>query len=68
MAQDEIFAAENLLIDLDEKKGGGSGGGGGGMSVGQPSASAPYPPRQDPVYPPPQAGGYPPPPQVTHGA
>lgn len=66
MAQDEIFAAENLLIDLDEKKGGGGsgGGGGGGMSVPQiqPSASAPYPPRapQDPAYPPPPGGGYPP--------
>jgi len=34
MGQDEIFAAENLLIDLDENKkpgGGGGGGGGGGM-------------------------------------
>jgi vacuolar protein sorting-associated protein IST1 len=30
MAQDEIFAAENLLIEFDEKKGGGGGGGGGG--------------------------------------
>lgn len=55
MAQDEIFAAENLLIDLDEKKGGGGGGGGGGgMSTPQvqPSASAPYPPKT-PAYPPP---------------
>lgn len=66
MAQDEIFQAENLLIDLDEKKGGGgSGGGGGGMSAGQPSTT-PYPPRQDPAYPP--AQGYPPPPQVQHPA
>lgn len=36
MAQDEIFSAENLLIDLDEnqKGGGGSGGYGGGGSGG----------------------------------
>lgn len=39
MSQDEIFAAENLLIDLGEKKGGGGGGNGGpsgGMGVLQP--------------------------------
>lgn len=69
MSQDEIFAAENLLIDLGEKKGGGGGGNGGpsgGMGVLQPqsgggaSASAPsYPPPQS-QYPPPQQM-YPPP-------
>jgi vacuolar protein sorting-associated protein IST1 len=60
MAQDEIFAAENLLIEFDEKKGGG-GGGGTSMPQLQPSASAPYPPRtQDPAYPP-VSSGYPPP-------
>lgn len=41
MAQDEIFAAENLLIDLGDKKGGGSSGGpGGGTSVLQPQSGA----------------------------
>ena len=63
MSQDEIFAAENLLIDLGEKKGGGGGNGGpsGGMGVLQPqqgggaSASAPsYPPPPQSQYPPPQ--------------
>lgn len=46
MIQDEIFAAENILIDLggdDLKKGGGGGGGGGGMGVMNP-ASNPQPP------------------------
>ena len=47
MAQDEIFAAENMLIDLgDEKNGKGGRGGGpsGGMGTLQPTAtSAPYP-------------------------
>lgn len=77
MSQDEIFAAENLLIDLGEKKGGGGGGNGGpsgGMGVLQPqsgggaSASVPsYPPPQSQypppqqMYPPPQDGKYPPP-------
>lgn len=81
MSQDEIFAAENLLIDLGEKKGGGSNGSGGpsgGMGVLQPqmgggaSASAPaYPPPSQQPYPPPQQQ-YPPPqqlyqpPQVRH--
>ncbi|XP_062575238.1 IST1 homolog [Saccostrea cucullata] len=68
MNQDEVFAAENLLIDLGEKKGGGSNGGpSGGMGVLQPqfgggaSASAPsYPPPSQPQYPPPQQM-YPPP-------
>ncbi|XP_061176718.1 IST1 homolog [Saccostrea echinata] len=60
MNQDEVFAAENLLIDLGEKKGGGSNGGpSGGMGVLQPQigggASAPsYPPPSQPQYPPPQ--------------
>ena len=48
MVQDEIFAAENLLIDLDEnKKGGGAGGGGGGGgNILQPQQ--PYPPQPYP--------------------
>ena len=50
MVQDEIFAAENLLIDFDEnKKGGGGGGGGGGML--QPQAQQqPYPPHPQVRY------------------
>lgn len=41
MAQDEIFAAENLLIDLGDKKGGGSiGGPGGGTSILEPQSGA----------------------------
>ena len=53
MAQDEIYAAENLLIDLDENKKGGGGGGGGGMG------SAMLQPEQ-------QQPAYPPHPQVSH--
>ena len=49
MAQDEIFAAENLLIDLDEtKKGGGGGGGGGGGNVMEPQQPMVYPPQPYP--------------------
>ena len=44
MAQDEIFAAENLLLDLDDQKSGGGGGGGGGMLQPQPNLS--YPTQQ----------------------
>ena len=45
MVQDEIFAAENLLIDLDEtKKGGGCGGGGGGNLM-EPQQPMVYPPQ-----------------------
>lgn len=51
MQQDEIYAAENLLIDIqdDGKKPGGfsGGGGGGGMTVMQPQpAGAAYPQPQ----------------------
>lgn len=45
MAQDEIFAAENLLIDLDENKKGG-GGGGGILQPSQPYPPQPYPSHQ----------------------
>ena len=65
MQQDEIFAAENMLIDLGDKKGGGSSGGPGGGTL-QPSnsgASAAYPPPQA-MYPPPQQPPHYPPPQV----
>lgn len=64
MLNDEIFAAENILIDLGEKKGpggaSGGGGGGGGMLEPQTSgASAPYPSPQQPMqYPPAQVYGY----------
>ncbi|KAL4232772.1 Vacuolar protein sorting-associated protein ist1 [Mactra antiquata] len=59
MAQDEIFAAENLLIDLDENKRGGGGGGGGGGGMLEPQ---PYPQPQPPG-PPSQGAMYYPPPQ-----
>lgn len=60
MAQDELFQAENVLIDLnlDDKKGGG-GGGGGGMGV-----MAPHPMSYPPPPPPPQQSQYPPPNQA----
>lgn len=57
MAQDEIYAAENLLIDLDENKkgggpsGGGGGGGGGGGRILQPEAMSPYPQQPYPSQP-----------------
>ncbi|XP_052810515.1 IST1 homolog [Mya arenaria] len=59
MSQDEIFAAENLLIDLDEnrKPGGGAGGGGGGTGILQPYPAQPQPPPPNQgamYYPPPQ--------------
>ncbi|XP_050391776.1 IST1 homolog [Patella vulgata] len=60
MAQDEIFAAENMLIDLGDEKKNNHGGGGpsGGMGVMQPSsccsagASAPPPYGSPMSYPP----------------
>ena len=42
MARDEIYAAENLLIDMDENRTGGNGGGGCGQML-QPQVQ-PYPP------------------------
>lgn len=69
MAQDEMFSAENFLIDLGEKKGGGGscgtggGGGSGGMGLLEPQAS-PYPPPQQHPYPPPSQAMMYPPPQV----
>lgn len=67
MAQDEIFAAENLLIDLDEnKKSGGSGygpgGGGGGGGFLEPQK---YPPQPQPPGPPSQGAMYYPPPSQS---
>ncbi|XP_052807729.1 IST1 homolog [Mya arenaria] len=63
MSQDEIFAAENLLIDLDEnrKPGGGAGGGGGGTGILQPypAQSQPPPPNQGAMYYPPPQQQYP---------
>lgn len=61
MAQDEIFAAENLLLDLDDQKSGGGGGGGGGMLQPQPNLS--YPTQQPSQPGPPSHGAmyYPPP-------
>ncbi|KAK6187408.1 hypothetical protein SNE40_005445 [Patella caerulea] len=60
MAQDEIFAAENMLIDLGDEKKNNQGGGGpsGGMGAMQPSscgsagASAPPPYGSPMSYPP----------------
>lgn len=59
MVQDEIYAAENMLIDLvgDDKKKGGGGGPSGGMGVLQPQSmnhQLPYPPppaKYSPPYP-----------------
>ncbi|KAK3098259.1 hypothetical protein FSP39_017664 [Pinctada imbricata] len=64
MAQDEVVLAENMLIDLGDKKGGGSSGGPGGGILqpinGGASAAGCYPPPQAPASNYPQApSGYP---------
>lgn len=71
MAQDEIFAAENLLIDLDENKknsgasGSSGGGGGGGYLEPMKYPSQPQPQFQPPGHPN-QGAMYYPPPQTAY--